>query len=342
MFRQTKNSHQDITQIVKIYNDITGRNRTENLHAWEWFESPYENQSYVIVDKDDKILGHHGILTIELNYLNHLYATGKTENTIIKKGYGPLYFKNELGMHKEYIKNYDILITTAAHGVTRKIREKLGYKIFSEYVTHKQPIDINLIQNKINTSILKHILTLLSPLINLFFTQKNINTKYKEQIHTIQENDLYEIQDFYKSVKEKIGFSQMRSKSFLLYRILNNPYINFSILKIYDKDILSGYLIYYIKDDKIIIEDIMFDQEKEDTELLNRLFNYCKKGKVGNMIVFTTLVDSILDKKYKGFFRTFTPDSSLFMVKTNMLDKEKNNLEIKDFYFTKLMTEGIQ
>ncbi|MCP4552059.1 MAG: hypothetical protein GY834_08500 [Bacteroidetes bacterium] len=120
MYRQTKNNCRELQSIVDIYNEISNRDRTVELHRWEWFLSPYMNKSYVIVGDKGNVIGHHGLLTITLNYGSKIYQAGKTENIIMKKGRGALYFRNEIEMNKEYGSEYDVLITTAARGVIRK------------------------------------------------------------------------------------------------------------------------------------------------------------------------------------------------------------------------------
>lgn len=341
MFRQTKNSHQDLTKIVKIYNDITGRNRTEKQYQWEWFESPYENKSYVILDKNDTILGHHGILTVKLNYNNNTYIMGKTENTIMQKGYGPMYFKNEMAMHKGYINDYDILVTTTAKGVTQKIREKLGYTVFANYVTFRRLVDINFLSVRIKNAFFKKIIKFISPIINFFIIKAKTSSKYQEFIGMITNEDLVEIENFYNKYKNKYQFSQIRNVEFLQYRILNNPYNNYYIIKLYSSSDVCGYLIYTISNNKVNIEDIFSKNSDLFHELLSRLFNYIKLNKLANTIVFTTLENSILDQKYIGFFRKINDaeENNKFMLKNNI--KNKDDLKINNFYFTFLMTEGI-
>ena len=342
MYRVTNNNQSDLGQIVDIYNHITGRNRTVALHRWEWFESPYENKSYVIIDKDDNVLGHHGILTIGIDYKDKQYIAGKTENTIMKKEYGPLYFKNEKEMHAEYSENYDILITTSAIEITKKIRSKLGYTVFSEPVTYIKIVDTKIILEKIRNQFLKKTFNIFFPLMNIFLWSKKVNNTLEAKIHPILNQDIKEIQKFYEKIKEKFGFIQRREANFLQYRILDNPYNTFSILKLYDQDDLKGYLVFYRKNDKIYIEDILFENEQYKSELLNHLFNYVKRKKIGTAIVLVTLVDSILDKPLKGYFRRTVPNTSYFMIKNNIEQKEKDDFIIQNFYFTKLMTEGIQ
>jgi len=341
MYKKTQMN--DLQTICDIYNKITGRSRTTELHKWEWFTSPYENKSYVIVDKEDNILGHHGILTIKLQNNRELFTAGKTENTIMKKGYGPLYFKNEMKMHKEYIKEYDILITTTAKGVTQKIREKLGYEVFANYVLYFKIIDFRFVAEKLENKILKTFAYILTPFLNILVLKKRINNRYTVEYKKLQENDLVEIENLYKKVSSKIGFSQLREASFLSYRLLKNPYNEYYIQKLYLSDKLCGYIVYSIGNNMLSVEDILFTSLSEEKELFIRLFNYVKEYKIATIVKMTTLNDSFLDKKYNYFFRKVSNkvENDKLMVKNNLPTNVKQDFFIKNFYFTKLMMEGI-
>lgn len=343
MYRHTINNKEDIETIVNIYNNITGRSRTVELHRWEWFESPFENKSYVIINKDGDILGHHGILSVKLNYKGKTYSTGKTENTIMKKGYGPLYFKNEMAMHNEYISNYDILITTTAHGVTKKIREKLGYKVFSNYVSYIKIVDFNALTFKIKNKVISRSINIFAPIVNVFLFKSKTNNKLIEKIASLQYADLEEIEIFYNRLKNDLHFSQERSRVFLEYRVLNNPYNEYFLLKLYSNNKLSGYVMYSVSDKKLQIEDILFEEKYIFQELLNRLYNHTKENKLAYTISFLTLENSILDKKPNGYLRKVhnNKGSNKFMLKNNIIDENKDELKVENFYLTKLFTEGI-
>jgi hypothetical protein len=344
MYRTTQNNSQDLQSICNIYNEITGRKRTQQLHAWEWFASPYKNKSYVIVNKEGKILGHHGILTIKLHNQNQVYNTGKTENTIMKPGFGPLYFKNEMEMHKEYLYDYNILITTTAHGVTKKIREKLGYKVFANYVSYVKIVDFNILTFKVKNKLFGKLLKMISPVVNLFLFKSKTNSKFTEMISDLKNTDLDEIELFYNRIKNSLFYSQVRSKEFLEYRVLNNPYNKYFLLKLYDSQKLIGYVLYTAYENKLNIEDILFNEESVFQELLNRLYNYAKENKIAYAISFTTLEKSILDKDVKGFIRRINNKerASQLMLKNNIINQDKNTLKIENFYFTQLMMEGIR
>jgi hypothetical protein len=337
MYRETQDNKNDLQAICDIYNDITNRNRTADLHSWEWFKSPYKNKSYVLLDQNKNIIGHHGVLTIKTNYKNKTYVAGKTENTIMQKGKGSLYFKNELQMHKEYIKEYDFIITTAAYGVIKKIRTKLGYKYFASYISYIKITTFKTLSAKINNIFLKNIFNIATYVLDLFIFKAKTNNKYIQKSQKIKQEDISDIEFLYNKIKNNIGLSQIRNKEFLKYRVLENPYIDFYVFKLYDKKDFCGYIIYSISNNKVNIEDLLFIDSKIKQELFNRFFNYIKTNKYAGAIIFTTLQRSILDSKMAGFLRvSLKKNKSIVMIKDN-----KNILTINNLYFTTLTNEGI-
>lgn len=343
MYRLIKNSNEDIQQVVDIYNQVTGRNRTVSQHQWEWFCSPYENISYIIQKNGGEIIGHHGLLRINISYQKKKYKMAKTENTVIKKGYGPLYPKNEIAMHKEYLPEFDVLMTTAARGVTRKIRGKLGYEYFADYVTHSSLIDFSFLLNRFRNKFIIGLLRLVLPSVNSLFSNKSINKKFENKVEPLNSVHLEKIEDLYSSVKHKYGFMQIRSADYLRYRLLNNPYSSFEVLLLYKNNDLVGVLIYSIYEEKLTVEDVLFRKKHQLQEMLNRLCNHARRNELAKIVVFTTLKNSILDNKYKYFMRRRTREgSSVVMLKNNIKDEYKKELKVKNFYFTGLITEGVR
>jgi len=342
MYRITNNSNDDIQAVINIYNETTRRNRTIEQHQWEWFESPYKNTSYIITTNKNEVIGHHGLLTVELDYKGQRYRMGKTENTIIKKGFGPAYPKNEMAMFKEYSSQYDVLMTTAAWGVTRRIREKLGYKYFASYVNHVALVDFSFIKSRVKSTALKSMVAFLSPVLNLFLFRKRVDENYYQEFKHLDESDLYLLSELYEKVKNQFGFMQTRSSVFLKYRFLDNPYSEFFIMHLYQEQEVVGSVIVSLMDDKLMIEDILVKELDSTQEILNRLYNHAQTNKSAKVIIFSTLVGSLLDKRYRQFFRKTTSESSpVVMISNHIKDDNKVNLTVENFYFTRLTNEGI-
>ena len=342
MYRKTENREEDILPIMAIYNETTGRNRTFEEHRWEWFGSPYKNESYVITDNKNQIIGHHGLLTVELDYKDRRFRMGKTENTIIKKGFGAAYPKNEVAMHKEYASRYDLLMTTAALGVTRRIREKLGYKYFADYVNYVSLVDFSFIESRVKNNILKSMIAFLSPALNILLFRKKVDGNYTQEFKRLDESDLYLLSELYEEVKNQFGFIQSRSPEFLKYRFLDNPYADFFVMHLYERQKIIGSAIYTLANDRMVIEDVLAVDASFIQEILNCLYNHAKTNKVAKAIIFSTLECSVLDKKYKHFFRKAAgKQDAVAMIKNNIQSEDAMNLTVENFYFTRLTNEGI-
>lgn len=342
MYRKTINSDGELGQILDIYNEITGRNRTVEQHRWEWFESPYENDSFVITKKDGEIIGHHGILSIEFHYQNKVIRVGKTENTIAKKGFGPAYPKNEMMMFKEYSKEYDVLITTAARGVIKKIREKLNYYKFARFITFIAVIDFSFFESRVNNKFLKESIKIIAKPVNLFLGRAKVNQDFSYEYKLLEEKDLQEIAGLYNSIKGSIKFSQVRTVEFLKYRCLKNPYSQFQLLKVYKDSEIIGIAIYQMINEKLIIEDVLSVKNNDISNVLNGVVSHAKKSKLAKIVVFSTMENSILDQPYDGFFRKKNrPEASDIMVNKLSDESVLSDLTVENIYFTRLSMEGV-
>jgi len=342
MYRQAINSTNDIRQVINIYNAVTCRNRTVEQHLWEWFGSPYKNKSYLIVAGKNKVVGHHGLLTVLFDYKGKRYRVGKTENTVMKRGFGAMYPKTEMAMHAEYSPCYDFLLTTAARGVTKRIREKLGYCFFANYINYVCVVDFDFVLDSVSSLFLKKIIKLLLPIGDLFTGEKKTNSRFSEEIVSLDENSVKKIVRLYSSVKDKNGFMQAREVDFLRYRLLDNPYIKFNVLFLSKEGRIVGLLVYSVNKDKLIVDDVLFTEALFLQEMLNRLVNYAKEKSSIRLVVFTTLENSLLDLEFKYFWRRKPKkEASVVMIKDQIKNGNKNRLKVDDCYFTRLTNEGI-
>jgi len=332
----------ELNQILGIYNEITGRNRTIKQHRWEWFSSPYENKSYVMTKKNGEIIGHHGILSIEFNYQSQTIKIGKTENTIAKKGFGPAYPKNEMAMFREYSKEYDVLITTSARGVIKKIREKLNYAKFARSITFVSLIDFSFFASRVRNKFLKHSIIVFLKTVNFFLGRVKTNKTFSYVFKPLEEQDLQEIAGLYNTIKDNLKFSQVRTAEFLRYRCLNNPYSKFQLLKVYNKSRIIGLAVYQVVDERLIIEDILSVENDHLTDVLSAIVSHAKRDKLAKIIVFSTLEGSLLDQKYTGFYRKKSkPEAADIMVNKLSSKTVLSDLTVENMYFTRLSYEGV-
>lgn len=111
----------------------------------------------------------------------------------------------------------------------------------------------------------------------------------------------------------------------------------------YKSSELVGSLIYSIDEEKLIIEDVLFNEKEQLQEMLNRLLNDAKEKKLAKIVIFTTLEKSLLDLKFKYFIRKKAKQgNSVVMVKNNFKEINEEIFKVENFYFTRLTNEGIR
>jgi hypothetical protein len=246
--------------IVKLYNQVTGRCRTNAQHRWEWLQTPHGIGSIWIIAESESgdIVGHHGLLPIHLDYFGKTYLLGKTENTILHPRYSGtgIYFIFERRFLQEGRSRHDLLCTTFAHGTPGKIRRKLGYKAVGRYVTYTKVIKntylikraASLIEKEIPHGSLRllfrGIAHLLSYPATLLFSKrgridKNITVEKVENIDAIAG----ELDRFWDRNKNVFGITINRTSTFLQWRIFDNPYVNYEFLIATKQGKAVGYAI---------------------------------------------------------------------------------------------------
>lgn len=339
MFRETLK--EDIPEIVDLYNVITDRGRSAADHYWEWFESPYQNKTYIILKKDGTFVGHHGVLSLDLLHKDKVIRVGKTENTIIKKEYGAMYLKSEKAMLKEYKDSYELMTTTMADEKTTKLRKMLGYKVFSDFNYYYKILDYGVLSDKFfKGSFLFPIVNAFSKITGLFSFKKKIKASYSIDSGDLADADLPAIEELFRKVRIDDLFYQDRKVDFLKYRLLKNPYRKYEAVRLFKDKQLQGIIIYSIIDKVASIEDILYRDEEALRQSVNGLYNTLIERKNVYYIDFVVLKDSYLDKvKLPGFFKKNPKKNSNFMVR---FGNTGLGFDIERFYMTRLYMEGIR
>ncbi|MBC2694687.1 MAG: hypothetical protein HF982_05320 [Desulfobacteraceae bacterium] len=246
--------------IVSLYNKITGCRRTVEQHRWEWLDTPQGIGSIWVITEfgSGEIVGHHGLIPIQMDYFGKTLLLGKTENTILHPKYlgTGIYFIYEKRFLEEAMERFDLLYTTYAHGTPGKIRRKLGYDAVSKnanYVkitsrTTLEKITDSLIAKKIAKRWLKafckgFVLILGYFLMKYFLkrskTDKNIVFENITEIDTLES----ELDEFWSHVKGSFGITVERTSAYLRWRIFDNPNVKYEFLLARKQGKIVGYVI---------------------------------------------------------------------------------------------------
>jgi hypothetical protein len=367
--------------IVRLYNIITGSCRTNEQYRWEWLETPEGLGSIWVITESGsgEIVGHHGLIPIQLNYFGKTILLGKTENTILHPKYlgTGIYFIHERRFLQEGKERYDLLCTTFAHGTIRKIRRKLGYKVVGRYLTYTKgtkntyikKLMASLIENKIPYSGLRifcngigHILSY--PLTIIFSKRgkidKNITFEKVENINAIAGK----IDQFWDRNKDGFGITIDRTSNYLKWRIFENPYVKYEFLIAMKLGKAVGYVITKISASDAnlgVIVDLVCEQH--DEILFNTILDAAVRRFISadvHAVSFRTLdSNNFLNKclSKNGFLpiqkiaafmpKQFTSDigGKEVVLLVNIINKNINYKKIYNpdyWYYTDLFHEGIR
>lgn len=302
----------DEKEIVRIYNLITGRNRTphEHLDLWKMaLEGPIS--SWVIEDKARlKLVGHHGMMPMRFHYTGRLFRVGKTENTIFHPDYqgsGAYYF-HEKRFLNQASEQFDFMFTTSGHGTPGKLRKKLGYQAVSTYAflmgftsvfSYRFAVDPLLFLLGVNAGPLKlffrYLVWLLGLPLSLFIFFTNYATVRKTDFQDYKIDDIGGI-----GTKELEYFKRISQES---SAIRCEPTLD--LLKAHVFDQTNGLVIFVKKHGHIVghiascmnktlsyCSVIDLHADEDDQEVVNFLINILRKACSKNsicLIVFLTL-----------------------------------------------------
>jgi hypothetical protein len=302
----------DECQINKLYKLITDRDRSHAQYSWEWLDTWAGNGFINLLfdeerEMNENLIGQYSLIQVPMSVFGKVYLAGKTENCMSHpdyrgKGiYYPLekkYF--DIAKHK-----FQIFFTTAGGGVTSAagyVRRKLGYVAFDSntvffysrrktYLVKKLSKDIKKYIGK-TRFIGKFVSTLVSSLIITKIVLKEPKIKHLNvDIRSEKNAPLTDIEGLWEANRELYGVTINRTAAFLEWRINQNPYHCHHYLVLYEGDVLKGYAIFFMEEDKIInIVDIIV-HDKQDS-LFNQLLNGLKshyKAIDADGIVFHTL-----------------------------------------------------
>ena len=351
-----------VIEIVEVYNVVTGNGKTVEQHKWLWLETPHgHGQIHIIedIEKEPKIVGHHGLIPISLQTFGEKKLLGKTENTFMHPDYlgsGSYYF-HEMRFYKQYKDKFDFLLTTSGHGAAGKMREKLGYRKLGKHLNYSKLLNSEGL-NRLSSYYLKSkkLPKILGPLIYLAlmfkyfskYSQTKVNLR-KYQVHTnqIDHESLQSLDKFWKKIKNQFQITIDRSASYLDWRIKRNPGIKYNLLTVSQNHELKGYLIYQISKSEMpcaIIEDVVIENYSQDyfDHLIYKLSEDLKTEYISYVffpqIESQNILHSLIQKN------GFTPNigenkkNSHVLIKSHL--NNEDTYDPKNWYYTELFKEG--
>ena len=342
---------------------------------WEWVNT-WDGQGgiWLVFDNErnteDQLIAQYSLIPTPLSFFGKKYIAGKTENCMSHpdiRGKG-IYFPHEKKYFEIAKNRFKVFFTTTgniAKGVPGRIREKLGYRAFDDWVSYRVLIKSQLPPDSLIPMFPSFIKKnqMLGRIFAYFFSilLRGIPQPPKftltNQIKIFNDMDVSfsQIEDLWKRNKSRYGITVDRSALYLNWRLKDNPYHNHTFLCHYENDRLLGYAVLVSELNTFLIIDIFADGKNKHIfrNLLNSVREYAfQKGIIQvkcNTIKRSKFLVSVL--KSAGFFnmgdllneycrKKPTKPKQLFIYISEETDIKGNPWNNENWYLTDLVKEG--
>ena len=342
---------------------------------WEWVNT-WDGQGgiWLVFDNErnteDQLIAQYSLIPTPLSFFGKKYIAGKTENCMSHpdiRGKG-IYFPHEKKYFEIAKNRFKVFFTTTgniAKGVPGRIREKLGYRAFDDWVSYRVLIKSQLPPDSLIPMFPSFIKKnqMLGRIFAYFFSillrgiPQSPKFTLTNQIKIFNDMDVSfsQIEDLWKRNKSRYGITVDRSALYLNWRLKDNPYHNHTFLCHYENDRLLGYAVLVSELNTFLIIDIFADGKNKHIfrNLLNSVREYAfQKGIIQvkcNTIKRSKFLVSVL--KSAGFFnmgdllneycrKKPTKPKQLFIYISEETDIKGNPWNNENWYLTDLVKEG--
>jgi len=302
----------DEININKLYKLVAGIERNGPEFDWEWLDTwNGQGSMWLVFDEDredgDRLIMQYSLIPTPFIFWGKSYLAGKTENCMCHPDYRGkgLYFPHERKYFEEAKKRFQIFFTTAGNatkGAPGAVRRKLGYNALDSWIDFFFLTDIQYareemfsrLDNKpsLSAGVIKFFSYMMSWFVYAYFQTRTFKSaNVKTALFDINNAPIGKIVEMWNRNKKFYGITVDRNRSYLSWRINQNPYFVYRYLTLYKDERLVGYIIFYLtKNNNLRIEDILAEEKDSSifVQLLAQMVLLAKREKVG-AIVFSTL-----------------------------------------------------
>ena len=335
------NKH-NLNELNNLYNTIFKRNRSQKIAEWEFLSNPIRHKLNYVIKDNDNIIGHWGIIPHHLIINSKEFKGGKIENSMIRdsfRGKG-IYKDFEIFTSNQAIKS-GLIIWSVSTPSAIGLRTKIGYQLVGYFKSY----EIVLLSFNIK-AFLYLFKYLFDELISPKLAIKNFYKRLllcRDFIDTTKfcKTNIESVLNILDLIKKYNYNTIKRSREYFNWRFGLNPIMNYKY--IIHKE-TNSYAIYTIKGDSAIIHDFgrvkngIFDM-LNDSELQSLFIYFRKSGFL--RIKIKSIQNSILSKylKEQGFF--ISRKHSMLNQGALVIKGLENNLDLDNWFFTNIYSEGI-
>jgi len=328
----------DETQIKDLQKLIYGEElepEKESLDFWKWefLENPFGEAFINIAKVDKKVVGHYAVVPLEYKLINKMVKVGLVVDVMTHPHYQRQGMFVSLGKSSmNWIRNNGYAFSTGYPYKENVMpgHKKVGWKEIFDLDIHIIPINTENISRVYSNNLIKQ------KALNLGLKIFKIIKKYKYSSGSevkIEKQDKFpiNIENLINKINEDFSFTQNRTLTFLKWRYELIPNRKYEKYFIYEKNVLSGYVI--VREMKLFnlstlfIVDILAINDYLFKKLLDHVYSLYNKSSV-DLIAYAvspnTRIKSILRKKrflksnYKFHLISYDCGNYLQIMKNNI------------------------
>lgn len=351
----------DIPKIAELYRTESNVSIKQDVWEWEYFKRPGYEPFFVVAEHNGRIIGSQALIPIVLMGNKRFILSAKSESTLVCKQ-----FRGQRIFEKLYAKLFEIAdqrgikVIWGFTGASKAFLQQ-GFTVPISLNLGHIPLDVDrnfeyfVGKLKLYYRRLSHFASL--PLkIYLLFKHCRLllclvyyDMKYRscaKYVCSLSKTDkeFDKLLSIMNENNQKKGIVTIhRDIDYMSWRIINNPRIDYKILT-YSKNMMTGYIIFYIREGVLVITDYSCTNvDVVFPVLLNKVVHYGFTEKC--WCAHFVDKESLENRKYRKYFKYYssiifknTTPMVLKIIDNELFDKEK---DVENWFITDIFTQGI-
>ena len=347
----------DTERVFSLHNELLHDSRSPTDWRWEYRTYHPESSVFLLAETDGRIIGTQGMIPIPLNIRGKRVLTAKGENVLVDRSYrGRTLFQQLFGRAVTMCGAKGMCCVwglTKSEIVVKQLRDKFHFAVFENAIqTYALVLKGGVLPEQIRARMDTRFAPMLvwsCYLYSLFCRSTFSSSGVREGSDVAIERALRSEDDL-RLLYERLRLANNglihidQDSSFLAWRIVNNPRIQYATYFLYEREILKAYCYVNTNDEidhmtdftcedgvngKILLRRVIHDLEKSHAKLV--LF-------IGNSANHVTSLNLRLLKRF-GFLRVSMLQTS-FVVKN--ISCKADISDLRDWYVNGLWTEGYE
>jgi len=332
-------------------------NHRLNQKIWDWeFANNAEEAVFTLAKNDSEIVGTQAFLPIKLNHNGTKILTSKSETSHLNPNYrGKKIFESLYLYGLDKCKEVKHTLVWGYTSAVKVWKNTLQFEVV-EPCMYDMNINLHLIVDK--DLLKKYSLNYFIYQAKYFYHALKVNSKRKERNKFFEKNTnskltqhpkpiaASDLENFYTEIRSKynIHFHLNMDEEYMNWRIYNNPTLNYKTVFFYNNKKLTGYYVYTIRENRLMLSDFSFVNEEVANTMLKQLVTEMESNKINDCYYFGNYNNQL--NKYTfdvleklGGIKSLSGWAS-FVLKNNLSYPEFNLYDTSLWYMNGLWTEG--